>query len=53
MHINEMKKSKIDVIGVTTADKDDPILTHNRLVLNAAEIGVGVEIINRSKKSQD
>ena len=50
MHINEMKKSKIDVIGVTTADKDDPTLTHNRLVLNAAEIGVGAEIINRSKK---
>ena len=50
MHINEMKKSKIDVIGVTTADKDDSTLTHNRIVLNAAEIGVGAEIINRSKK---
>jgi diacylglycerol kinase family enzyme len=50
MHINEMKKSKIDVIGVTTADKDDPTLTRNRIVLNAAEIGVGAEIINRSKK---
>ncbi len=50
MHINEMKKSEIDVIGVTTADKDDPTLTHHRIVLNAAEIGVGAEIINRSKK---
>ena len=50
MHINEMKKSKIDVIGVTTADKDDPTLTHHRIVLNSAEIGVGAEIINRSKK---
>ena len=50
MHINEMKKSKIDVIGVTTVDKDDPTLTRNRIVLNAAEIGVGAEIINRSKK---
>ena len=50
MHLNEMKKSKIDVIGVTTADKDDPTLTRNRIVLNAAEIGVGAEIINRSKK---
>ena len=50
MHINEMKKSKIYVIGVTTADKDDPTLTRNRIVLNAAEIGVGAEIINRSKK---
>ena len=50
MHINEMKKSKIDVIGVTTADKDDPTLTRNRIVLNAAEIGVGAEIINISKK---
>jgi diacylglycerol kinase (ATP) len=50
MHLNAMKKSKIDVIGVTTADKDDPTLTRNRIVLNAAEIGVGAEIINRSKK---
>ena len=50
MHINEMKKSKIDVIGVTTADKDDPTLNHQRIVLNAAEIGVGAEIIDRSKK---
>jgi diacylglycerol kinase (ATP) len=50
MHLNAMKKSKIDVIGVTTADKDDPALTRNRIVLNAAEIGVGAEIINRSKK---
>jgi len=50
MHINEMKKNKIDVIGVTTADKDDHTLTHHRIVLNAAEIGVGAEIINRSKK---
>jgi hypothetical protein len=49
MYINEMKKSKIDLIGVTTADKDDPTLTRNRIVLNAAEIGVGAEIINRSK----
>jgi len=50
IHINEMKKNKIDVIGVTTADKDDHTLTHHRIVLNAAEIGVGAEIINRSKK---
>ena len=50
MHINEMKKSRIDVIRVTTADKNDPTLTRNRIVLNAAEIGVGDEIINRSKK---
>jgi diacylglycerol kinase family enzyme len=50
MHINEMKQSKIDVIGVTITDKDDPSLTHNRIVLNAAEIGVGAEIIDRSKK---
>lgn len=50
MHIKEMKKSKIDVIGVTITDKDDPTLTLNRIVLNAAEIGVGAEIIDRSKK---
>ena len=31
MHINEMKKSKIDVIRVTKADKNDPTLTRNKM----------------------
>ena len=31
-------------------DKDTPSLTHNRIIMNAAEIGVGAEIIDRSKK---
>lgn len=49
-HIGQMKKRKIDVIGVTIADKDNPETTLNRIVLNAAEMGVGAEIISRSKK---
>jgi diacylglycerol kinase family enzyme len=47
--ISHMKKRKIDVIGVTIADKDNPTGTRNRIVLNAAEMGVGAEIISRSK----
>lgn len=47
--ISQMKKRKIDVIGVTIADKDNPTGTRNRIVLNAAEMGVGAEIISRSK----
>jgi diacylglycerol kinase (ATP) len=48
--ISHMKKRKIDVIGVTIADKDNPASTRNRIVLNAAEMGVGAEIITRSKR---
>ena len=48
--ISHMKKRKIDVIGVTIADKDNPASTRNRIVLNAAEMGVGAEIISRSKR---
>ena len=48
--IRNMKKRKIDVIGVTIADKDNPASTRNRIVLNAAEMGVGAEIISRSKR---
>lgn len=50
MRIKQMKSHKIDVIGVTVTDKENPTITHNRIVLNAAEIGVGAEIIDRSKK---
>jgi len=49
-HIREMKRRKIDVIGVTVTDKDNPSITRNRIVLNAAEMGAGAEIIDRSKR---
>ena len=48
--IQNMKKRKIDVIGVTIADSNNPASTRSRIVLNAAEIGVGAEIISRSKR---
>ena len=50
MRIRHMKRRKIDVIAATITDKETPSLTHNRILLNAAEIGVGAEIIDRSKK---
>ena len=50
MRLRQMKKRKIDVISVTVTDKDNPAITHNRIVLNAAEMGVGAEIIDRSKR---
>lgn len=49
-HMREMKRRKIDVIGVTVTDKDNPAITRNRIVLNAAEMGLGAEIIDRSKR---
>jgi diacylglycerol kinase family enzyme len=49
-NMNQMKRRKMDVIGVTIADKDNPAITRVRIVLNAAEVGVGAEIIDRSKK---
>ena len=42
MRLRQMKRRKIDVIDATVTDKDNPATTHNRIVLNAAEIGVGV-----------
>jgi diacylglycerol kinase (ATP) len=48
--IRQMKKSKIDVIGVSVTDKLNSSLIHNRIVLNAAEMGAGAEIIDRSKR---
>jgi diacylglycerol kinase family enzyme len=50
MRVRHMKRRKIDVIAAVVTDKDNPSLTHNRIVMNAAEIGVGAEIIDRSKK---
>jgi diacylglycerol kinase (ATP) len=48
--IQNMKKRKIDVIGVSIADSNNPASTRSRIVLNAAEMGVGAEIISRSKR---
>jgi len=50
MRIKQMKRRKIDVIGVIVTDKDNPAVTHNRIVLNAAETGVEADIIDRSKR---
>jgi len=50
MRIRQMKRRKMDVIAAVITDKDTPSLTHNRIIMNAAEIGVGAEIIDRSKK---
>jgi diacylglycerol kinase (ATP) len=49
-NMNKMKKKEMDVIGVTIADKDNPKINRVRIVLNAAEMGVGAEIIERSKR---
>jgi diacylglycerol kinase family enzyme len=48
--IKQMKRRKMDAILAIITDKDSPSLTHKRIILNAAEIGVGAEIIDRSKK---
>jgi hypothetical protein len=41
---------KIDVIAATVTNADDRLILTTRIFLNAAEIGVGAEIISRSKK---
>src|SRR4029453_2859554 len=50
IRIRHMKRSKIDVIRAIITDKDNASLTHDRIVMNAAEIGAGAEIIDRSKR---
>lgn len=50
MRIRHMKRRKVDVIAAVITDRDSPSLTHKRIVMNAAEIGVGAEIIDRSKR---
>jgi diacylglycerol kinase family enzyme len=45
-----MKRRKIDAIRAIITDKATPSLTHDRIVMNAAEIGAGAEIIDRSKR---
>jgi diacylglycerol kinase family enzyme len=52
-HMQKMKKRRIDVIGVTVTDKANPAIIRKRIVLNAAEIGVGAEIIDRSKRVRE
>lgn len=48
-----MKRRKIDIIGAPVTDRDNPSAIPNRLVLNAAEIGAGAEISDRSKKVRE
>jgi diacylglycerol kinase family enzyme len=52
-NIPKMKKRRIDVIGVNVTDKFNSSIIHKRIVLNAAEIGVGAEIIDRSKRVRE
>lgn len=42
--------AKMDIIAVSATDPKDGSTHHPRIFLNAAEIGVGAEIIDRSKK---
>ncbi|HYY40968.1 MAG TPA: diacylglycerol kinase family protein [Nitrososphaera sp.] len=44
---------KIDVIYATVTNQQDYPSTMNRILLNAAEMGVGAEIIDRSKKVRE
>jgi diacylglycerol kinase (ATP) len=48
--IKQMDRRKMDAILAVITDKNSPSLTHKRIILNAAEIGVGAEIIDRSKR---
>lgn len=42
--------AKLDVIGVQATNKEDGSTTPMRIMLNAAEMGIAAEIIDRSKK---
>lgn len=44
------RPAKLDVIGVQATKKEDGSMTPMSILLNAAEMGVGAEIIDRSKK---
>jgi diacylglycerol kinase (ATP) len=44
------RPAKLDVIGVQATNKEDGSKTPMRILLNAAEMGVAAEIIDRSKK---
>ena len=47
------KTKKIDVVYVTVTSQEDPSSTISRIFLNAAEMGVAAEIIDRSKKVRE
>jgi diacylglycerol kinase (ATP) len=44
------KPVKLDVIGVQATNREDGSTTPMRIMLNAAEMGIAAEIIDRSKK---
>jgi diacylglycerol kinase (ATP) len=50
---NVGKPKKIDAIYATATNKEDPSSTTSRICLNAAEMGVAGEIIERSKKVRE
>src|SRR5215210_1533020 len=50
---NEGEPKKIDAIYATVTNKEDPSSTTSRICLNAAEMGVAGEIIERSKKVRE
>jgi diacylglycerol kinase (ATP) len=52
-NFEKCKPKKIDVISATVTDAIDFSRTKSRIFLNAAEIGVAAEIIDRSKKIRD
>jgi diacylglycerol kinase (ATP) len=52
-NFQKCRPKKIDVISTTVTDPIDFSRTQSRIFLNAAEIGVAAEIINRSKKIRD
>ena len=47
------KTKKIDVVYITVTSQEDPSSTISRIFLNAAEMGVAAEIIDRSKKVRE
>lgn len=47
------KPKKIDAIYATATNKEDPSSTTSKICLNAAEMGVAGEIIERSKKVRE
>jgi diacylglycerol kinase (ATP) len=50
---NEGEPKKIDAIYATVTSKEEPSSTTSRICLNAAEMGVAGEIIERSKKVRE
>jgi diacylglycerol kinase (ATP) len=50
---NVGEPKKIDAIYATATNKEDPTSTTSRICLNAAEMGIAGEIIERSKKVRE